>query len=683
MNPEAPDPKPHFGPDFDFERALKAEGKFTLPVLNVEAGLFARIHAAELLGPLADLKREQIPAPAFWERVEAGLAKRIAIHQEYEEPVDHCIADQADEEVRWGRLEHQLEKHIHSLSRLEPWELELKAEKLLLPGQWEHVEAKLQTRVASSTVKTGKPATTTLLGLFWLRRPAVAATVLLVLLTGSAWMFYRHQAPALDTFVYQVQGHAALSYLNQNKLTPLASGKTLRSQSDESMIVVNQRGYVELKNGSQVAIRQANTRKIQYQVGFTHSGSKAQGKVVFFVTHQKHKEKFLVSTPDYQIEVVGTYFQVNSDLEGRYSTSVMEGKVLIHSPTQGVFPLQAGETLVYDIATKQYRVLPGGPVVARQDIERVPPVSDLKDYELLTVVSNAPESEVHIDGKDLGQAPIVILQPLGRHVVSIRKDGYEVLDTSVAIVDGGSNRLVANLISIPSAPARGQKVAALTPAPSGHPVFRLPAATVPRTPTQPTVAASQEAAELYFRQAEQVEGKSWELAVRLYQKVAADSASSSIRKETALFSIARLRAENESEKSQAMAAFQTYLSRYPRGDFAGESLLRLAELEFARNPGKSIVYYLDYFKRYPRSERISELEHRVGLIYLQQKQYDKAIAMLQQSLANVPYGTEAEKRPIYASLQRAFLAKGDTGSAALVKSQYRHADEKGETQGGE
>jgi tetratricopeptide (TPR) repeat protein len=191
----------------------------------------------------------------------------------------------------------------------------------------------------------------------------------------------------------------------------------------------------------------------------------------------------------------------------------------------------------------------------------------------------------------------------------------------------------------------------------------------------PEASRAQEA-DLIYRKADEIQAREWQSAIELYRRVLDNPASKPLRREAALFSIARLRADNEREKSQAKEDFLGYLAQYPNGAFSGESWLRLAELEVGRDQGKAIRYYLRAIEKLPRHPRLSELQHRVGLLYLQDKHFDEAVVMFRQSLGNVLYANEAEKRKIYQSLYRAFVAKGDLKSADLIDEQYRPSDEK-------
>jgi tetratricopeptide (TPR) repeat protein len=80
-------------------------------------------------------------------------------------------------------------------------------------------------------------------------------------------------------------------------------------------------------------------------------------------------------------------------------------------------------------------------------------------------------------------------------------------------------------------------------------------------------------------------------------------------------------------------------------------------------------------EKMPHHPRLSEIQHRVGLLYLQNKRYDEAVAMFRQSLGNILYANEAEKRKIYQSLYRALTAKGDAKAAAEIAKEYRPQDD--------
>ena len=163
-------------------------------------------------------------------------------------------------------------------------------------------------------------------------------------------------------------------------------------------------------------------------------------------------------------------------------------------------------------------------------------------------------------------------------------------------------------------------------------------------PAAPVAAPQEEApreetvAQLFHR-ADEAQSVDWKSAVLLYAEVLDHPEASPMRMEAAQFSIARLRADHEEEKSRAKEDFLRYLALYPDGAFAGESWMRLAELEVGRNPDKAIDYYLRCIAKFPRHHRLAELQHRLGLIYLQNRRYDEAVAMFSQSLGNVLYNS--------------------------------------------
>lgn len=681
MNPRPPhkrDDSDREGPESrmrHFEFLLKRDVEVRCDFTKMEKSLMGRIQVAQVLGPLGVLKTEETPTAAFWDKVESNLFARIQNHREYEQPVNDCIAGPVvPSGMELHRIENRLDERIRVASRLEPWERYLKADVHLPLGRWEALEEKLDTRIERHRKLdlVAPPSLWLGLGLF-LQRPAtrVAASLLLAVVALFGGMTaYNRMTPALETLVYQAQGSSVdelQTAMSQGR--PSMRGSTaIESQDDGAMILVNKRGFVEMRNGSRLKIEEADSKKLRYRVGFAGHGRTARGNVTFFVNRRSGREKYQVSTSDYRIEVTGTYFRVQPELGGRVSTSVLEGKVKIHSEAFGDFEVGAGQSLVYDAASGRYQVRDGGASIRREDIDTVPSMDELSRYGVVTVTSDVAGAEVRIDGRYKGATPLVVLLPPGRHLLQLSKDGHAVLDSSLNVANGASHRIAIALPPLP-APADGMepaRQAVRKPAKrAAEPEPALPAA------AQPPEMSTEEAADLIYRKADEIQARDWQVAINLYQRVLENPASRPLRKEAAYFSIARLRAENEREKTQAKEDFLSYLALYPDGAFSGESWLRLAELEVGRDQDKAIGYYLRSIEKLPRHPRLSELQHRVGLLYLQGGKYDSAVAMFRQSLGNILYANETEKRKIYQSLYRALVAKGDLQSASMIAKEYQ------------
>ena len=412
---------------------------------RIEKTLFERIRSSEALGPLAPLQADAQPPAGFFDKVESGLFDRIRDHREYDQPVNDILSASAkpgDAEAR--RVEDGLDERISAAARLEPWERALKAEVPLPMGRWEVVEERLFTRIdRHQRIAQVAPAS------FWLnlgmytRRPATAiaslALIVLAAVGGLAW-FRLQSAPPMETLVYQAQGAAVGNPDSAFAAYRVLTGKAeIRTRDDGAMILVNRRGFVEMRDGSDLRIEKADRRTVGYRVGFAGAGNghAARGNVTFFVTKRKGGEKYQVVTPDYRIEVVGTYFRVQPDAAGRVSTSVLEGKVRIHSDAYGEFEIAAGQSLTYDSADGGYRVREGGASLRREDIETPPGVDELGGYGALILTSDAAAdagveaiTEVRIDGKYKGATPMVVLLPAGRHAVRLTREGAAPVDTS-------------------------------------------------------------------------------------------------------------------------------------------------------------------------------------------------------------------------------------------------------------
>ncbi len=684
-----------------FESLLKQDVEVKCDFAKMEKALFERIQKAENLGPLSALKSEETAPPGFFDKVESDLFARIQNHREYEQPVNDIIAGPVQPSaMELHRIENRLDAQIRDVARLEPWEQYLKADVPLPMGRWEAVEEKLFARIEQHRkLELVAPASLWLgLGLY-LRRPVVSIAFGLVLAVAAiigGLRLSQQAEPALDTLVYQAQGATVGDLASAFPSSAYPQGRPaihgnadIQSQDDGAMILVNQRGFVEMRNGSSLRIEKANRKQVGYRVGFAGHGRTARGNVTFFVNKRKGNEKYQVATPDYRIDVVGTYFRVHPDLGGRVSTSVLEGKVKIHSDSYGDFEVGAGQSLSYDAAMDKYRVQDGGASVRREDIETVPNVDDLRAYGVLTVTSGNASmgtsgaasggdgvgaeihaADVRIDGKYKGATPMVVLLSPGRHEIQLSQEGRTTVDTSVQMDNGAARRLTVALQPLPPP--------VVVARPSGKPVKASKAQAKHSGPTAPPAPVSElsraEEADLIYRKADEVQAEDWQAAVSLYSQVLDNPASKPLRKEAAFFSIARLRADHEKEKSQAKEDFLRYLALYPDGAFSGESWLRLAELEVGRNQDKAIEYYLHAIGKLQRHPRLSEIQHRVGLLYLQNKRYDEAVAMFRQSLGNILYANESEKRKIYQSLYRAFVAKGDRVNADLIDKRYRPAE---------
>ena len=85
--------------------------------------------------------------------------------------------------------------------------------------------------------------------------------------------------------------------------------------------------------------------------------------------------------------------------------------------------------------------------------------------------------------------------------------------------------------------------------------------------------------------------------------------------------------------------------------------MRLAELEFSVRPENATRYYEKFFQLFPQHPRIVELKNRVGVIYLQQKRYDEAIALFREALESPVFSGKKERAQISENLERALKQK--------------------------
>jgi tetratricopeptide (TPR) repeat protein len=128
------------------------------------------------------------------------------------------------------------------------------------------------------------------------------------------------------------------------------------------------------------------------------------------------------------------------------------------------------------------------------------------------------------------------------------------------------------------------------------------------------------------------ETSDWKKAIETYNAVLSRQGASPYSREIALFSIGRLLADHNALAPDVRAAFNAYLMNFPKGNFAGESYLRLADLEYKTSPGQALAWYEKYLQEFPATQNTAAAEYKAGLIYLEQKKYGRAADMLSNAL---------------------------------------------------
>jgi tetratricopeptide (TPR) repeat protein len=638
-----------------FEDELKQDASDdTIDYTRVLSGIFDKVTGAEMEGPLSILKTDEIASETLLQRVEDCLARRVSEYLEFEEPIDECInGDRKIPDRYWTLLEGKLNQKIGGIAPIPVDEQVIKADEILDQGKAEAVEEALFARIREYETAHQKSRDRGLLFFRLARALPVAASIVLCASMLAGYFVYRGSLKTMPSALYQAQGTNFASF-------DTAIKGVVQSEKGGSLTIVNKKGYVELRNGSKLEIVKASEKEVLYRTRFAGADNQlvGQGSATFFVNHQKKNEKYIVATHDYRIEVTGTYFRLQPDIDGHVSVAVREGEVKIVFTGGETKYLKAGQTLAYDLNSNSFTTMNDGITVPRQEIEQLPDIKDLDDYQRLSIKS-APSAAVWIDGRYIGVAPLVIMQSKGRHDVRLEKNGYRSIDTALQLGIGKpvvlSLALAENAVAQAIAPGTvhvfGDLVIAGKPKPSQK----------NSSETKP-VASPTAYNENDFRDAEYLEAKNWRQALDLYRGFFGDPRTPKLKKEAALFSMAKLEAEHAADKTGAREAFLHYLALYPTGNFVGESWLRLAELEFERDQNKSIEYYQRYFEKYPRHSRISELQYRVGLIYLQKKKYDEAISIFKLSLANYQGSDAIEKEKIQTSLYKAFKEKNESQS---------------------
>lgn len=616
------------------------------------------------------LKIDEILDQGRAEKIEARLDAAIADAESLPPWEQVLKAEAVPSAALLDTTENLLDRELEKLASLPEWEQILKQDEIAPQSLFERAELATLDRIA--TYEKARQRVHTAFawywGLVWSQYKTVsslAVTLFLIMSLGGGYLFYHDNYQGLPLTLYQAQGPNTEMF---NGSTPLK--RTISSEKNGGLTVLNKKGYIELQNGSQVEIVKATEKAVEYKTSFADVNNQpvGRGSATFFVNHQNKGERYTVSTIDYHIEVTGTYFKLCPDIGGHVSTSVREGSVRVVFSNGDIKVLKAGQELYYDLTGNTYATSNDGMVISRQEIEQLPSMNDLDNYLRLSI-NSVPPSGVRIDGRYAGMTPIVILQPAGLHYISFDKNGYVPLDTAISIEPQQKTLTLAALLQeIPSS-------ASMALAPKAAPAEQKKVRKVSKPPVKIPSSAGINPGDEDFLKAEKNVGSDWKKSFELYGNVFNNPNAPRIKKETALFMMAKLIADNTADKTGATEGFLYYLAAYPTGYFVGESWLRLAELEFAHNQDKAIEYYLKYFEKFPRHYRIAELQQRVGLIYLQKKKYDDAIAMFKLAFTNIYDDSAAEKSRISANLYKALNEKG--------KAQNAHSAEEAQSRNGE
>ncbi|NLD98653.1 MAG: PEGA domain-containing protein [Fibrobacter sp.] len=663
---------------------IKAQNELSLAQWErLEAKLDERIDFVDSLESWEQviLAPEEEPLSGTWDQLEERLCEQMNKIEPQELWVQCAKKEEIITPAIIEKAEQLLDERLNHKAELNTWEQVLRADEVLTCRQWDEIESNLFDRLDSSNGNSelAKQPFWIFINhyLYVLKTVGVVAAALLLAVFGvTGFLRYTNPVKNIPTFVYQIQGES----LNMHQLTD-AVGHNVNSADNGAVTLINKHGSVELQNGSSLEISKISEKNVHYKVHFKTSADRgvSNGKIAFLVNPHKSKDFFKVNTPDYQISVKGTYFQIEPDKSGHISTRVLEGAVKITSGAFGDTLLKAGQSIIFDNASNQYRIHSGGPVVQRKEIEQVPEVDEIVKYGIIKVKTPQPGAEVKIDGKYCGSTPIAIRQAPGVHHITVSRQGYNTLDTTVVIsADHSLFDLAAVLEPEEKNGADSKRVSEVAVNSSVHKTENVVVAKSDTVSPESVAVqllgqdnSAQKETERIYLEAQKAEfsGK-WQLAIELYQKVFNHQGTSKLRREDALFSIGILKAAHERDASGARQVFLTYLALYPNGSFAGETWLRLAELEFKNDPEKAVQYYIKFFEMFPHHPRASELQNRVGVIYLQMKRYDEAVKMFKLALTSTGTGDLKQSRGIAENLHRALLLIGDQKNADTIWNLY-------------
>jgi hypothetical protein len=583
------------------------------------------------MNDLDDILKEPPETPGAGLPDDAGLRSVLERAEKYSDPIDAALKQ--DVVVPLAVLESMEDKLMqriaaHAAGADQAVDGVLIAEQVLPQGSLEAVEDRLMDRIAQAEKTGGRsgkiswPLFAVAGSLFFSRASKAVAALCAVCALGASLYFLVPglRETQLQTLVVRAYGAAFQPDIAQ----PVASGTTLECGPDGGFSLASGAGSVTVRDDASIQISRATTRTVEYRV-FTAAPSnrlRGSGSIEFSVEKRKRSQRFTVVTPWYDIHVTGTRFVVQNDYRGSFSTVLLEGSVNIDSRFFGDTTLCAGQTLTIDPVRNSWSIAPSIPAGMPQDAA----AGGAGDAACRLLVVSAPSGAgVYVNSRYCGFTPFAAALPAGACSISVRSEGRKQCDTVV--------RLGADPVTVEFA---------LQPlVPQAEPVELppLPATPRPRTARTGTLAKAPamtaEQAKMLLEKAQRSEGSDWKTSLAIYQELAASLSTPVQYRETALFSLGRLTADRLRDTAAAMNDFSTYVIQYPRGIFAGEALLRLAELERLRNPASSVEYFRTFIALCPDHPRRADAAYYTGLLFKQNGNSAEALQMFTIALAQV------------------------------------------------
>jgi hypothetical protein len=255
--------------------------------------------------------------------------------------------------------------------------------------------------------------------------PAVAAageSAMVTLLGGDVRLWRGGKSRALDAATLLIGGDRLITGAGARVAVQWGSGSGLLLTSD-----------AELAFSALTATEQ--------------SFELARGRADLRVGRHQPGEQLAVRTPSHVVTVHGTWFTVAAD-GARTTVEVYEGVVevaerggrattLLHAPATGVFGPGRAQHGPLDAAKAAQRR-------AESEVNLVPwpSLEAARAATALLAVASTPEGALSIDGVQLGQTPMAVRRPIGRHLVDIVRDGFHPLRKWVTVgVDTGELRM--------------------------------------------------------------------------------------------------------------------------------------------------------------------------------------------------------------------------------------------------
>jgi len=371
----------------------------------------------------------------------------------------------------------------------------------------------------------------------------------------------------------------------------IRAGRRLETAGGPAVLGVSSRAKIRVAASTRLVLERADSEECRLRL--------ESGEVLASVTPGSRDPRVVVATADGVVSVTGTVFAVRADADGS-TVEVFRGNVLVEGSGRKAAAVRAGH---------RARLAAPGTESIEQDHEaemlavaRALDLLDASEMALIEVHSSPAGASVSLDGKVLGETPIVLATRAGYRELELAHEGYApIREQLVAGRDGVVSRHF-DLVRDPDQEPQEQSDRQSRPDPTlAH-----------RGPDEPADALS--AVDLLAHAQTFRKSRNWAAAAQAYGELLS-SFPGSPEARNARVSLGMIQLKHLGRPAEALVNFDAYLGQWSSGVLAQEALIgRARALRALGRTGQEADALREFVERFPGALQVDEARQRLAEI---------------------------------------------------------------------